>query len=81
MIADTPEERWNQNTSKRLYSVRVNNSSQKDRVLSPKETQQPKRIVGQLIWVSTKTRHDIAYTASIASGSIKDARAKFNYCK
>ena len=49
MIADTPEERWNQNTSKRLYSVRVNNPSQRDRVLSPKETQQPKRIVGQLL--------------------------------
>ena len=57
-----------------IQSVRVDNLSQKDSVLSPKETQHLRRIAGQLNWVSTQTRPDMAYAASIVSGSIKYAR-------
>ena len=41
--------------------------------MSSKETQQLRRIAGQLNWVSTQTRPGMAYAASIVSGSIKDA--------
>ena len=59
-----------------IQSVRVDNLSQKDSVLSPKETQQLRRIAGHLNWVSTQARPDMAYAASIVSGSIKDARVR-----
>ena len=44
--------------------------------MSPKETQQLRRIAGQLNWILTQTRHDMAYATSIGSGSIKDARVR-----
>ena len=59
-----------------IQSVQVDNPSQKDRILSPKETQQLRRIAGQLNWVSTHTRPDMTYAASIISGSIKDATVR-----
>ena len=69
---------WNQihkkDYTEEIQSVRVDNLSQKDSVLSPKETQYLRRIAGQVNWVSTQTRPDMAYAASIVSGSIKYAR-------
>ena len=59
-----------------IQSVQVDSLSQKDHVLSPKETQQLKRIAGQLNWISTQTRPGMAYASSIVSGSIKDARVR-----
>ena len=59
-----------------IPSAQVDNPSQKDRVLSPKENQQLRRIAGQLNWVSAQTRPDMAYAASIVSGSMKDARVR-----
>ena len=56
-----------------IQSVQVDNPIQKDHVLSSKETQQLRRIAGQLNWVSTQTRPGMAYAASIVCGSIKDA--------
>ena len=54
-----------------IQSFRVDNLSQKD-----SKTQQLRRIAGHLNWVSTQTRADKAYAASIVSGSIKDARVR-----
>ena len=44
--------------------------------MSPKETQQLRRTAGQLNWVSTQTRPDLPYAASIVSESIKDTRVR-----
>ena len=44
--------------------------------MSPKETQQLRRIAGQLNWISTQTRPGMDYAASIVSGLIKDARVR-----
>ena len=53
--------------------VEIDKPNQKDRKLLPHETQQLWRVAGQLNWVSTQTRPDIAYAASVVSSSIKDA--------
>ena len=53
--------------------VDIDKPNQKDRKLLPHETQQLWRVAGQLNWVSTQTRPDIAYAASVVSSSIKDA--------
>ena len=54
-----------------IQRVQVDNLSQKDRLLSPKETQQLRRIAGQLNWILTQTRHDMAYAASIGVDRLK----------
>ena len=59
-----------------IQKIEVDNPSQKDRKLSTQETQQLRRVAGQLNWVSTQTRPDMAYAASIVSGSIKDATVR-----
>ena len=56
-----------------IQKIKVNNPSQKDCKLAPHENQQLRRVAGQLNCVSTQTRPDMAYAASIVSGSIKDA--------
>ena len=53
--------------------VEIDKPNQKDRKLLPHETQQLQRIAGQLNWVSTQTRPDMAYATSVVSSSIKDA--------
>ena len=40
------------------------------------KTQQLCRVAGQLNWVSTQTRPDMAYAASVVSSSIKDATVR-----
>ena len=52
--------------------VEIDKSNQKDHKLLP-QTQQLRRVVGQLNWVSTQTRPDMAYAASVVCSSIKDA--------
>ena len=59
-----------------IQKIKVDNPSQKDHKLTPPETQQLRRVAGQLNWVSTQTRPDMAYAASIVSGSIKDATVR-----
>ena len=51
----------------------IDKSNQKDRKLLPHETQQLRRLAGKLNWVSTQTRPDMAYAASVVSSSTKDA--------
>ena len=51
-----------------IQSVQVDILSQKDHVLSPKETQQLRRIAGQLNWVSTQTRLDMAMQQVLVVG-------------
>ena len=53
--------------------VEIDKPNHKDHKLLPHETQQLRRVAGQLNWVSTQTRPDIAYAASVVSSSIKDA--------
>ena len=53
--------------------VEIDKPNQKDRKLLPHETQQLRRVPGQLNQVSTQTRPDMAYAASVVSSSIKDA--------
>ena len=53
--------------------VNIDKPNQKDGKLLPHETQQLRRVAGQLNWVSTQTRPDMAYAASVVSSSIKDA--------
>ena len=62
--------------AKEIEAIGIDNPSQKDRVLLPHKTQQLRRIAGQLNWVSTQTRPDMAYAASIVSGSVKDATVR-----
>lgn len=59
-----------------IQKIKVDNPSQKDGKLAPHEIQQLRRVAGQLNWVSTQTRPDMAYAASIVSGSIKDATVR-----
>ena len=56
--------------------VEIDKPNQKDRKLLPHETQQLRRVAGQLNWVSTQTRPDMAYAASAVSSSIKDATVR-----
>ena len=57
-------------------AIKIDNPSQKDCILLPHETQQLRRVASQLNWVSTQARPDMAYAATIVSGSIKDARVR-----
>ena len=59
-----------------IQKIKVDDPCQKDRKLAPRETQQLRRVAGQLNWVSMQTRPDMAYAASIVSGSIKDATVR-----
>ena len=59
-----------------IQKIKVNNPSQKDCKLAPHENQQLRRVADQLNWVSMQTRPDMAYAASIVSGSIKDATVR-----
>ena len=43
--------------------VEIDKPNQKDHKLLPHETQQLRRVAGQLNWVSTQTRPDMAYAA------------------
>ena len=52
--------------------VDIDQPNHEDRTLLPHETQQLWRVAGQLNWVSTQTRPDMAYVASVISSSIKD---------
>ena len=56
--------------------VEIDKPNQKDRKLLPHETQQLRRVAGQLNWVSTQTRPDVAHAASVVSSSIKDATVR-----
>ena len=56
--------------------VDIDKPNQKDRKLLPHETQQLRRVAGQLNWVSTQTRPDMTYAASVVSSSIKDATVR-----
>ena len=56
--------------------VDIDKPNQKDRKLLPHETQQLWRVAGQLNWVSTQTRPDMPYAASVVSSSIKDATVR-----
>ena len=56
--------------------VEIDKPNQKDRKLLPHETQQLWRVAGQLNWVSTQTRPDMPYAASVVSSSIKDATVR-----
>ena len=60
----------------KVEAIKIDNPSQKDCILIPHETQQLRRVASQLNWVSTQARPDMAYAASIVSGSIKDARVR-----
>ena len=55
--------------------VEIDEPNQKDCKLLPHETQQLRRLAGQLNWVSTQKRPDMAYPPSAVSNSIKDATA------
>ena len=59
-----------------IECIKVDTPSQKERKLQPQETQQLHRVAGQLNWVSTQTRPDMAYAASVVSSSIKDATVR-----
>ena len=59
-----------------IQKIKFDNPSQKDRRLAPHETQQLRRVAGQLNWVSMQMRPHMAYAASIVSGSIKDATVR-----
>ena len=52
--------------------VEIDRPNQKDRKLLSRKTHQLQRVAGQLNWVSTQTRPDMAYAASVVSSSIKD---------
>ena len=52
--------------------VEIDRPNQKDRKLLSRKTHQLQRVAGQLNWVSTQTRPDMAYAASVVSNSIKD---------
>ena len=56
--------------------VEIDKPNQKDRILLPHETQQLRRVAGQLNWVSTQTRPDMAYVTSVVNSSIKDATVR-----
>ena len=56
--------------------LEIDKPNLKDRKLLPHEIQQPRRVAGQLNWVSTHTRPDMAYAASVVSSSIKDATVR-----
>ena len=56
--------------------VEIDKPNQKDRILLPHETQQLRRVAGQLNWVSAQTRPDMAYAASFVNSSIKDATVR-----
>ena len=56
-------------------AVEIDKPNQKDKQLSH-ETQQLQRVARQLNWVSTQTRTDMAYAASVISSSIKDATVR-----
>ena len=56
--------------------VEIDKPNQKDRKLLPHETQQLQRTAGQLNWVSTQTRPDMAHAASVVSSSIKYATVR-----
>ena len=47
--------------------VEIDKPNQKDRKLLPHETQQLQRVAGQLNWVSTQIRPNMAYAASAVS--------------
>ena len=59
-----------------IKCIKVDILSQKERKLLPQETQQLCRVAGQMNWVSTQTRTDMAYAASAVSSSIKDATVR-----
>ena len=56
--------------------VEIDKPNQKDRILLPHETQQLRRVAGQLNWVLTQTRPDMAYATSVVNSSIKDATVR-----
>ena len=56
--------------------VEIDKHHCKDRKLLPHETQQLRRVAGQLNWVSTQTRPDMVYATSVVSSPIKDATAR-----
>ena len=56
--------------------VEIDKPNQKDHKLLPLETQQLRRVAGQLNWVSTHLRPDMTYAASVVSSSIKDATVR-----
>ena len=57
---------------KEIEVVEIDRPNQKDRKLLSRKTQQLQRVAGQMNWVSTQTRPDMAYAASVVSSSIKD---------
>ena len=56
--------------------VEIDKPNHKDHKLLPHETQQLRRVAGQLNWVSTQTRPDIAYAANVVRSSIQDATVR-----
>ena len=56
--------------------VEIDEPNQKNCKLLPHETQQLRRVAGQLNWGSTQKRPDMAYPTSVVSNSIKDATAR-----
>ena len=56
--------------------VEIDKPNQKDHKQLSHETQQLQRVAGQLNWVSTQTRPDMAYAACVISSSIKDATVR-----
>ena len=57
---------------KEIEVVEIDRPNQKDCKLLSRKTQQLQRVAGQMNWVSTQTRPDMAYAASVVSSSIKD---------
>ena len=60
----------------KIEDVEIDKPNQKDLKLLPQVMQQLQRVVGQLNWVSTQTRPDMAYAAFTVSSSIKDATVR-----
>ena len=57
---------------KKIECIKLDTPGQKEHKVLPQETQQLHRVAGQLNWISTQTRSDMAYAASAVSSSIKD---------
>ena len=55
-----------------IECIKVDTPSHREHKLLPQDTQQLHWVVGQFNWVSTQTRPDMAYAASVVSSSIKD---------
>ena len=68
MMWERRTDRWMDRKSDILRWVphlKIDNPNQSNHVLLPHEIQHPRRVAGQLNGVSTQTRPDMAYTASM----------------